>query len=158
MAVTQQDHYVVDLSALQALYGRNYTKLNQLLPHIRTTGYSRHIALTSEQKVATTLTFTVLENSPYTSYITLRQDNILFWLKAPELYIRCYHDAKLAEITLAQNTRGFRGVYSYPNSAMHQPDEKKQLNSFLEEWLNRCLSSGYEVKDTHIIKQNTIIL
>lgn len=147
MVVTQKEHYAVDLSALQAVYERNYVSLMRLLPQIRNTGYSRRIAFTADQKMTTQLTFTVLENSPYTSYILLKQDSLLGCIVAPQLYIRCYHDAQLAEITFAQNTRSFRGVYAYPNKAMHQPDEKRQLNQFLEEWLVRCLAAGYEVSN-----------
>lgn len=147
MAVVQKEQYVVDLPALQALYERNYINLRRLLPKMREDDYSRTIAFNSDQHLVTHLTFNILENSPYTTYLLLKQDNLLPWLASPALYIRCYHDAKLAEITFAQNTRGFRGVYAYPNKAMHQPDEKKQLNEFLEEWLLRCLSSGYEVQN-----------
>lgn len=139
--------YAVDLSGLHAIYERNYARLMRLLPHIREDGYKRSFAFTSDQRIKTRLNFSVLENSPYTSYTLLKQDNLLDWLPAPELYIRCYHDAKLAEITSAQNTRSFKGIYAYPNKAMHQPDEKRQLNQFLEEWLERCLLSGYEVAD-----------
>lgn len=146
MAINQKEHYIIDLSGLQAICERNYLYLNKLLPGIRQLGYNRRIGFTAEQKMAIELTFTVLDNSPYTSYLQLRQSRLLGWLAVPELYIRCYHDVRLAEVTFAQNTRSFRGVYQYPNKAMHQPDEKKQLNSFLEEWLARCLSAGYEVK------------
>lgn len=139
--------YTVDLSGLQAIYERNYIRLIRLLPHIRDSGYSRCLAFTSDQRIKTRLYFSVIENSPYTSYLLLTQDSLLDWLPTPKLYIRCYHDAKLAEITFAQNTRSFKGVYAYPNNAMHQPDEKKQLNHFLGEWLERCLLSGYEVVD-----------
>lgn len=147
MGVIEKEVYTVDLPGLHALYERNYIKLIKLLPGIREDGYSRNFAFTADQRIKTRLNFSVIENSPYTSYILLKQDNLLSWLPTPKLYIRCYHDAKLAEITLAQNTRSFKGVYTYPNKAMHQPDEKKQLNQFLEEWLSRCLSSGYELID-----------
>lgn len=147
MALSQKERYVVDLPALQALYERNYLNLRRLLPKMRERNDSRTIAFMGERRLITHLTFTVLENTPYTSYLLLKQNNLLPWLTSPVLYIRCYHDAKLAEITFAQNTRSFRGVYAYPNKAMHQPDEKRQLNQFLEESLLRCLSSGYEVKD-----------
>lgn len=147
MALAEKEDYVVDLSALQAVCERNYWRLIKLLPSIRQTGYCRSIAFTVEEKIDTKLTFQVLENSPYTSYLRLKQEHKLCWLVAPQFHIRCYHDAQLAEVVFVQNTRSFRGVYSYPNPAMHQPDEKKQLNLFLEEWLNRCLSSGYEMKE-----------
>lgn len=152
MAVKQKEHYSVDLSALQALYERNYIRLLQLIPEIHQAGYSRCIAFTADQNMTTRLTFMVLETSPYTSYILLKQDNLLDWLAAPQLYIRCYHDAHVAEITFAQNTRSFKGVYAYPNKAMHQPDEKRQLNQFLSEWLACCLSSGYEVGNIELVK------
>lgn len=146
MAVIQKEHYGVDLAGLQAICERNYFHLMRLLPAIKETGYSRCIAFTADQKITTELTFNVIENTPYTSYIHLRQSSLLGWLASPQLYIRCYHDVRLAEVVFAQNTRSFRGVYAYPNSAMHQPDEKRQLNSFVEEWLVRCLAAGYEVK------------
>lgn len=152
MVVTPKEHYVVDLSALQAIYERNYSSLMRLLPAIRNTGYSRCIAFTADQKIATHLTFTVLENSPYTSYILLKQDSLLDWIIAPQLYIRCYHDAQLAEVTFARNSRSFRGIYVYPNKAMHQPDEKRQLNQFLGEWLIRCLTSGYDLTKIELNK------
>lgn len=150
MGVMQKETYTVDLPSLHAIYERNYVRLMRVLPNIRENGYKRCFAFTAEQKVKTRLTFSILENSPYTSYILLTQEGVLDWLPAPKLYIRCYHDAKLAEITFAQNTRSFRGVYAYPNKAMHQPDEKRQLNQFLEEWLERCLSSGYEVSSIEL--------
>ena len=147
MAVGQKEQYLVDLSALQALYERNYMNLRRLLPKMREDNHTRTIAFSNDCYLVKHLTFNVLENSPYTSYLLLKQDNLLPWLISPTLYIRCYHDAKLAEITFAQNTRSFKGVYAYPNKTMHQPDEKRQLNQFLEEWLLKCLSSGYEVKN-----------
>ena len=41
--------------------------------------------------------------------------------------------------------RWVRSIYSYPNAAMHQPDEKSQLNLFLGEWLSHCLACGHEL-------------
>jgi len=31
------------------------------------------------------------------------------------------------------------------DAAMHQPDEKAQLNLFLGEWLSHCLACGHEL-------------
>lgn len=146
MAIIQKHGYAVDLSELQAICERNYVYLLKILPDIKQLGYSRRIALTFNQKITIVLIFTVLEISPYTSYLCLRQSRLLSWLGVPQLFIRCYHDVRMAEVTLAQNTRSFKGIYDYPNKAMHQPNEKRQLNSFLEEWLARCLSFGYETK------------
>ncbi|HBX56798.1 MAG TPA: DUF1249 domain-containing protein, partial [Pseudomonas sp.] len=56
------------------------------------------------------------------------------------------HDARMAEVISAQSARRFRSIYPYPNAAMHQPDEKTQLNLFLGEWLSHCLACGHELE------------
>ena len=58
--------------------------------------------------------------------------------------MQVYHDARMAEVVSAEHARRFRGIYPYPNAAMHQPDEKAQLNLFLGEWLSHCLACGHE--------------
>jgi uncharacterized protein YqiB (DUF1249 family) len=50
----------------------------------------------------------------------------------------------MAEVIGAEHARRFRSIYPYPNAAMHQPDEKAQLNVFLGEWLSHCLACGHE--------------
>ena len=67
------------------------------------------------------------------------------WLPVPRLEVRAYHDARMAEVIGAENARRFRGIYPYPNTAMHQPDEKTQLNLFLGEWLSHCIACGHEL-------------
>ena len=59
--------------------------------------------------------------------------------------MRAYHDARMAKVIGAENARRFRGIYPYPNAAMHQPDEKTQLNLFLGEWLSHCIACGHEL-------------
>ena len=56
-----------------------------------------------------------------------------------------YHDARMAEVVSAEHARRLRSIYPYPNEAMHQPDEKAQLNLFLGEWLSHCLACGHEL-------------
>lgn len=56
----------------------------------------------------------------------------------PHLEVQVYHDARMAEVVSAEHTRRLRSIYPYPNEAMHQPDEKAQLNLFLGEWLSHC--------------------
>ncbi|WP_121345194.1 DUF1249 domain-containing protein, partial [Pseudomonas aeruginosa] len=75
----------------------------------------------------------------------VRQELGLPWLPAPRLEVRVYHDARMAEVIGAEQARRLMAIYPYPNQAMHQPDEKNQLNLFLGEWLAHCLACGHEM-------------
>jgi uncharacterized protein YqiB (DUF1249 family) len=58
----------------------------------------------------------------------------------PKMTIRLYHDAKVAEVLIAQRTSQLKPVYEYPNLNMHQRNEKFMVNVFLAEWLHFCLT------------------
>jgi len=60
----------------------------------------------------------------------------------PKMTIRLYHDARMAEVISNQDIRQVKPRYDYPNSKMHLPDEKEQINQFLKEWLQLCLKLG----------------
>lgn len=60
----------------------------------------------------------------------------------PKMTIRLYHDARMAEVISNQDIRQVKPRYDYPNSEMHLPDEKEQINLFLKEWLQLCLKLG----------------
>jgi len=60
----------------------------------------------------------------------------------PKMIIRLYHDARMAEVISNQDIRQVKPRYDYPNSKMHLPDEKEQINQFLKEWLQLCLKLG----------------
>jgi uncharacterized protein YqiB (DUF1249 family) len=75
----------------------------------------------------------------------LSEDNnkVLFYsLLHPKMTIRLYHDARMAEVISNQDIRQVKPRYDYPNSKMHLPDEKEQINLFLKEWLQLCLKLG----------------
>ena len=94
---------------------------------------------------------TVNEVTRYTSLITIEQKSMVGLhtlskaLKSslhPRITIRLYHDARLAEVISVQDMRQIKPRYNYPNSHMHQQDEKQQINQFLNEWLHLCLNLG----------------
>lgn len=60
----------------------------------------------------------------------------------PKMTIRLYHDARMAEVISNQDIKQVKPRYDYPNSKMHLPDEKEQINQFLKEWLQLCLKLG----------------
>lgn len=139
-----RERYRVDLPGLQATCEANYWRLMRLMPEMRTQSEARRLNLTLGTEATATLIIRVVEHSPYTSLLHMVQESGLSWLPTPHLEVRAYHDARMAEVTAAQNLRRFRSLYPYPNPQMHQPDEKFQLNLFLGEWLSHCFSCGYE--------------
>ena len=141
-----RERYRVDLIELQAACEANYARLMRLLPGMREVGSKRRVAISQGDQQIGVLALEVVESCPYTSTVQVSQEHSLPWLPVPQLEVRVYHDARMAEVTAAQRARRFRGIYPYPNAAMHQPDEKTQLNLFLGEWLSHCLACGHELE------------
>ena len=141
-----RERYRVDLAGLQAHWEPNYLRLMRLLPEMRDTQVSRRVALSEGERLLGVLALDVVEACPYTTVLQVRQELGLPWLPAPKLEVRVYHDARMAEVVGAEQARRLLAIYPYPNQAMHQPDEKNQLNQFLGEWLSHCLACGHELE------------
>jgi len=141
-----RERYRVDLLELQAACEANYLRLMRLLPDMRNHPDTRRIAMSQGDRLLGVLVLTVTESCPYTTTVQISQQDCLPWLPVPQMDVRVYHDARMAEVIGAENARRFRGIYSYPNAQMHQPDEKNQLNLFLGEWLGHCLACGHELE------------
>lgn len=141
-----RERYRVDLLELQSACEANYVRLMRLLPDMRQQPDTRRIAMSQGDRLLGVLVLTVVESCPYTTTVQVRQEDCLPWLPVPKMDVRVYHDARMAEVIGAEHARRFRGIYSYPNAQMHQPDEKNQLNLFLGEWLGHCLACGHELE------------
>jgi len=143
-----RERYRVDLIELQAACEANYARLMQLIPSMReAVGAQRRVALSQGELHLGVLALHVLETCPYTSTLQVRQEHSLPWLPVPHLEVRVYHEARMAEVVGAAHARRLRPSYPYPNAAMHQPDEKNQLNLFLGEWLSHCMATGHELAE-----------
>jgi uncharacterized protein YqiB (DUF1249 family) len=140
-----RERYRVDLPGLQAACETNYARLMRLLPGMREEPGARRVALSHGESLFGVLALEVLESCPYTNTVQVSQENGHAWLPMPTLQVRVYHDARMAEVVSAEYARRFHGRYPYPNAAMHQPDEKTQLNLFLGEWLGHCIACGHEL-------------
>lgn len=153
--VTYRERYKVDLPLQMAECETNYVRLQKLL----TQHFNKPVAeqlgdeyrfLVSRGELQWLHQLRVLERSPYTTTLLLRQTNLAGesnWLRMPRLTVRMYHDAKLAEVLAWEGHKRLRPRYEYPNQAMYQSDEKLQVNQFLGELLTRCLSEGHQVDD-----------
>ncbi|WP_230384477.1 DUF1249 domain-containing protein [Pseudomonas putida] len=140
-----RERYRVDLAGLQAACEANYARLMRLLPDMRTIQSSRSIGMTQGDQMLGVLVLDVVLACPYTTTLRIRQEHSLPWLPVPVMEVQVYHDARMAEVVSAEHARRLRSIYPYPNAAMHQPDEKAQLNLFLGEWLSHCLACGHEL-------------
>ena len=129
--------YHVDLLELMRIYETNYMKLNGLIPFAAEVGN-----VFCYQAINQVYQLKVTEITKYTSLIEICQidDKPIFPL--PQLSVRLYHDAKVAEVISFHGQMQVQARYEYPNSKMRQKDEKAQLNRFLRDWLNFCLKHG----------------
>ncbi len=133
---------ITDLAGMQAECEINYLRLMKLFPEWKV--WDRcEFALELCGFDSCLVQIMVQERNPYTtSMLIQQQDMLLPWLTGPELQVRVYHDAKMAEIVACDKHRNLHPKYNYPNKNMYQPDEKAQLNKFLGEWLALCLQHG----------------
>ncbi|MBN8430156.1 DUF1249 domain-containing protein [Microbulbifer salipaludis] len=140
-----KERFRVDLTNYHADCDANYLRLCKLLPEL-----ANHQSW-SYRMPHGTLEVTVLERSRYTTEVCLRTApqnsgaNEHGWLTPPPITVRLYHDARMAEVVAVdgQGPIGGNGLnFSYPNPAMHNEDERQQVNRFLSEWLAHCLANG----------------
>ena len=96
-----RERYRVDLVELQAACEANYARLMRLLPNMREHTESRRVALSQGEHLLGVLALDVLESCPYTTTLCVRQEHSLPWLPVPQLEVRVYHDARMAEVVSA---------------------------------------------------------
>ena len=117
---------------------QNYARINRLLPEENTIGAEKKVLVGGFE-----FTLSIIEASPYTNLVSLKQtDNKVIGFTRPDLNVRIYHDAKVAEVVCKYYPKRVRPAYAYPNPEMHQKDEKYQLNAFLKDWLEYCINQG----------------
>ncbi|MBR9827825.1 MAG: DUF1249 domain-containing protein [Oceanospirillales bacterium] len=139
--------YIPDLKRQMAQGEANYMRLLKLLPDLDHCDQREFQVEVDSLRVRVRLT--VDERFTYTTSVVVSQqyENASAWLESPQLVVRMYHDARVAEVICTRQRRQLAGVYPYPNAHMRQPDEKAQLNVFLGEWLSHCLAHGQMLEE-----------
>lgn len=89
---------------------------------------------------------TLLETCKYSQVIDLEEKSTIAsnLLEGLRLKIRIYHDARVAEVIDYQGHYRIKAKYDYPNPNMYYPNEKRQVNQLLAEWLHSFYSSNTE--------------
>ncbi len=132
-----QKKYVPHLPSILATCENNYVCMLKLLPDCDSVDLSYDFEVNPQLKYK----IKIVDSSRYTSTLEMLQisANTPAFLR-PKMTIRLYHDAKVAEVLIAQRTSQLKPVYEYPNLNMHQRNEKFMVNVFLAEWLHFCLT------------------
>jgi len=84
----------------------------------------------------------LLEQSRYTLLLSIQQsflpDDQQHLLGNLQFKVRIYLDARLAEVISYQGQQPRQPRYPFPNKRMFYPDEKRQTNLVLYDWLSHC--------------------
>lgn len=136
-----------DLGELMAIYECNYIRLRQLIPDLTAVGAGA-CSLTSG---ALDLQLTVSERNRYTTTLTLTYqfEDELGKFPAPDIQIRIYHDARLAEVLSCGRTRSQRNAAYDSWRRDYNINDKWRINRFLQKWLGYCLRQGHRFKTVH---------
>ena len=130
-----------DLPALMELYELNYIQLRRLVPDLDAV-QDRSV---SKVNGALDLYLTIRERARYTTTLNLSYhfaesgDSYL----APDVLVRMYHDAQLAEV-ISHSRRHGHARAEYDRFHTQYPLETKwDVNRFLHKWLGYCLHQGH---------------
>lgn len=132
---------VHDLGELMAIYECNYIRLRQLLPQLASMGETA----ASRTAGALDLQLIINERNRYTTTLTLTyqfEDELGRFL-APDIQVRIYHDARLAEVLRCGRRRGLRDASYDSGRRDYTLDDKWRINRFLQKWLGYCLRQGH---------------
>ncbi|WP_240612718.1 DUF1249 domain-containing protein [Alteromonas flava] len=128
--------YVPHLPSILALGEANYARMIRLLPDVDT--HSLEYRFNAGKGLSYSIQ--IIDSAPYTSTLEISQHSSqLPEYLQPSMQVRLYHDAQIAEVMQAQRVSALAASYPYPNTQMHQKNEKHMVNHFLAEWLVFCL-------------------
>ncbi len=133
-----------DFVSLMDMYEDNFIKLRKLIPDIQ---QMKTVAI-SKSAGHLDLHLKIIERSKFTTTLRLSYcftENRESRLE-PNLKIRIYHDAGLAEVMSGKLHHGRLVLDHLPADALR---EKWQLNRFLCKWLKYCLRQNHGFANNH---------
>ncbi len=145
-----EDVVANDFVSLMDIYEDNYIKMRKLVPNLQSIVSSS----VSTSPGHLDLHLKILERSRYTTTLLLSYcfshdegDRM-----EPNLKVRIYHDAELAEVMSGKLHHGRLVLDNLPADARQQ---KWQLNRFLARWLHYCLRQKHGFKHHRETMQST---
>jgi len=134
--------------SLMSLYESNYIRLGWLIPNLREfegTGISHvdndcplHLNIDERSPYTTTLTLTYLFDDPVNGRIA-----------DPDLQIRVYHDARLAEVQACARWHRHEVLESIRSDLARALGDRWLRNIMLNKWLDYCVERGHSFAPAH---------
>jgi uncharacterized protein len=124
--------------ALMGLYESNYVRLNWLTTGVAGLQGAHRSVVTGDCD----LLLTVIERTPYTSTVNLSY-SIAEDLQIPDLRVRVYHDAHLAEAQEWAGTHSQPVLKALRTQAERELDQRWARNVMLNKWLEYCVERGH---------------
>jgi uncharacterized protein len=127
--------------SLMTLYESNFIRLGWLVPDLRRLAGSLVASVAGEPA----LELSVVEQCRYTTTLTM---NYLFGeggtaTREPELEIRVYHDARLAEACGTAAAPAHPGLRQLAARVPRSHGHRWSCNMLLNKWLEYCAGNGY---------------
>lgn len=141
LCVTSWRARPVSFVSLMSLYESNYLRLRALVGDVR----AHRQTLVSTVAGDCPLHLEVLEHTPYTSAVrlTYRFDEPQGSVCDPDLELRVYHDARLAEASACGQWVRHRSLDQVRAGVPAQLGERWLRNMLLNKWLDYCLERGH---------------
>ncbi|SRR5579871_183192 len=122
---------------LMTLYESNYIRLGWLAGDLRALGGEHRSCVAGDCE----LKLTVLEQGPYTTVLQLTYSFATpeAYPDAPDLAVRCYHDARVAEASGV----GPEAARSRSGPRAERLSRRWSRNMLLNKWLEYCVDRGH---------------
>jgi len=141
LCVTSWRARPVSFVSLMTLYESNYIRLSALLGDVR----RLRGALVSRSPDDLDLHAELIEHSPYTTRLRLTYffDDPEGLVADPDLELRIYHDARLAEASRCARRVRHPGLATLRTSLPATLGERWMRNMLLNKWLDYCAERGH---------------
>ncbi len=126
---------------LMGLYGENYQRLHRLfwVESLQASSYR------SSVDDGLDLRLDIVERHPYTVelYLTYELRDPVTGQPDPSAYLRCYRDAKMAEVTHCYVGSRWQDVLGLDADARTVIGHRLRMNAFLSKWLEYLAEQGH---------------
>jgi uncharacterized protein YqiB (DUF1249 family) len=128
-------------AGLMELYESSYIRLRNLVPELDV----MPAVAVSQAPGALDLHLRILERCRFTTTLclTYRFQDEEGVFPAPDIRVRIYHDAQLAEVIACGRRRGLHHADYNRLHHSYSLTEKWRMNRFLQKWLAYCLRQGH---------------
>ena len=146
LCVTSWRARPVSFVSLMTLYESNYIRLRALVSDVRGLAGRAVSSVPGDLD----LHLEALEHSPYTSILRLTYffPDAEATVAEPDLEVRVYHDARLAEASRCSRRVRHPGLASLQDGLPAAMGERWRRNMLLNKWLDYCAERGHRIRAT----------